>query len=250
MRTHYLAGATLVAFLFAPALYAQSDFGGSYNLEFSKKLTKQLGVSLDGEYRTRNNFRTTDRFMTTLGADYKLNDAMKVGADYTLINLDAVENKFSDWEVRHRWSVFLTLSKQIGRVSFSLREKYQQTYRQGVPGTEVDSTFNRDALGWEYETKERANPKKVLRTRLQASWDIRKSKFEPYASIEVFHLLNDPVNTGAGRLRYTIGTDYKLTKKDKLTLFYRYNNELTTNRSGEEEDPDSHYIGIGFSHKF
>ena len=250
MKKHIFLLLGIAMLFFAPVLRAQQDLGGSYNLEFSKKLTKQLGVSLEGEYRTRNNMRSTERFMSSVAVDYKFNNFIKTGVDYTLINLDALENKFGDWEIRHRWSAFLTLYKKVGRVEFALREKYQQTYRQGVPATEWSPTFNRDEAEWEYSIKERANPKKVLRTRLQATWDIRKCKFEPYASVEFFHLLNDPVNHGVGRVRYTIGTDYKLTKNDKLTLFYRNNNELTTNRSGEEEDPNSHYIGVGFTHKF
>lgn len=250
MRKKLLTLTCAIAMLSTAPAYAQSDWGGSYNLEFSKKIGKKLTLSFEEEYRTRNNFRSTERFMTTIGADYKLNRFLKIGADYTLINIDTQDNQFYDWEVRHRWSAFITASHKIGRFKISLREKFQQTYRMGVPSCETDSTYNTDEARWEYEQKERSNPKKMLRSRLQVSYDIKKSKFEPYAAIELSHLIDDPINTGLARVRYTVGTDYKLSKHSKLNLFYRYNDEKTTNRKGDEYDPDSHYIGVGFSHEF
>lgn len=250
MRYLRLFSLTALFALGSIGAYAQSDWGGSYNLEFSKKITPKFSVSLEGEYRTRNNFRSTDRFETTIDASYKLNQMLKVGASYTLINYDAPKNKFRDWEIRHRWSAYLVASYEVNRFKFSLREKFQQTYRMGVPASETDSTFNVEDATWEEYTKERANPKKILRSRLQISYNIRKSKFEPYASIELSNLINDPYDNGLSRIRYTIGTDYKLDKKNVVTLFYRFNNEREKNRSGDETEPNSNYIGVGFSHKF
>lgn len=249
-----LACAGLLSFLLFPVhTTAQSqtaDWGAMYGIAFTKKVTSKLSLSLEGEYRTRNHLRSTERFETTLDASYKLMSFLKVGAAYTLINYDSPTNKYRDWEVRHRWSAYLTASHQVGRLKISLREKYQQTYRMGVPASENDSSYNVETESWDQSIKERANPKKVLRSRLAFSYNIRKCKFEPYASIELSHLLNDPYDNGLSRVRYTVGTEYKLNKKNVVSVYYRFNNEKEKNRKGDEEEPNSHYVGVGFTHKF
>ncbi len=225
-----------------------NDWGGSFNLELSKKITDKLSLGWEGEYRSRNNFRSTDRFENTIDVGYKLFDFLKVGAAYSLINYDSPKNKYSDWEIRHRWSAYMTASYEIARFKFSLREKYQQTYRVGVPATETDSTYNTVTEEWDYYTEERANPKKVLRSRLAVSYNIRKCKFEPYASLELSHLIDAPYDeSGLVRVRYTVGTDYKIDKKNVLTLFYRFDDEQG---AGDDSEANSNYIGVGFTHKF
>lgn len=248
-RVRILALIGICSFLAPAGIAAQgSDWGGSYNLEFSKKLTPKLSLSLEGEYRTRNDFRSTDRFETSISADYKLLDFLKVGASYSLINLDSQKNKYKDWEIRHRWTAFVTASHEIGRFKISLREKYQQTYRMGIPAVETDSSYNVNTEEWEYETKLRANPKKVLRSRLAVSYNIRKCKFEPYGSVELSHLLDEPNGDGGlVRVRYTIGTDYKIDKKNVVTLFYRFDDEKGV---GDDSESNFNYIGVGYTHKF
>lgn len=77
-------------------------------------------------------------------------------------------------------------------------------------------------------------------------YDIKKSKFEPYLSVELFNLLNDPVENDMDKIRYTAGTNYKLNKRNKLDLFYRYDNFMD-----EDEDFNGrHVVGIGYSHSF
>lgn len=250
MKRVRLFALLFICSLLAPTgLAAQgSDWGGSYNLEFSKKVTPKLSFSLEGEYRTRNDFRSTDRFETSISADYKLVDFLKVGASYSLINYDSPKNKYRDWEIRHRWSAYVTASYEVARFKISLREKFQQTYRMGVPATENDSTYNVDTEEWDHVTELRPNPKKVLRSRLAVSYDIRKCKFEPYGSVELSHLLDEPNGDGGlVRVRYTIGTDYKINKKNVLTLFYRFDDEKGI---GDDSESNFNYIGVGFTHKF
>ena len=131
---------------------AQSDdFGLDFSLEAQKKLSKQWSLSLEGEYRSRNNAKTNDRWSIGLGVDYKVAKWLKASAGYTLLydnnerisyferTDDAVlegDAEVGDpkkcaqyWGTRHRFNVSLTASQKWGDFKFSLRERWQYTYR-------------------------------------------------------------------------------------------------------------------------
>lgn len=69
-----------------PRLYAQSESGMILGLEVEKKINKQLGVSLEADYRSRHDFKTSDRWSVGLNADYKLAKWLKADAGYTYLN--------------------------------------------------------------------------------------------------------------------------------------------------------------------
>ena len=67
-------------------LFAQSDdFGLDFSLEAQKKFSKQWSMSLEGEYRTRDNTKTSDRWSLGLGVDYKVAKWLKASAGYTFL---------------------------------------------------------------------------------------------------------------------------------------------------------------------
>ena len=134
------------------ALAQKDDFGLDFTLEAQKKLSKQWNLSLEGEYRTRDNTKTSDRWAFGLSADYKATKWLKASAGYTLLYdnnekisyfegtddavLDGDANEGDPkkcaqyWAVRHRFNVSLTFDKKLfGDFRFSLRERWQYTYR-------------------------------------------------------------------------------------------------------------------------
>ncbi len=204
---------------------AQSDdFGVWTSIQAEKKIIKGLTAELEGEFRTRDSFSTVDRWAGSADLSYRIIQYLKVGGSYSLIRFNH-ENR--GWETGHRYSLYATGSYKWNRVTFSLREKYQHTYRVGVT-----------------KTSKRANPKEVLRSRLQAVYNIKKSPFSPYLSCELYHTLNDPQGNGLDKTRYTAGTRYKLTKKHSFDLFYRFQDKA------DDDEQDGHILGIGYTYKF
>jgi hypothetical protein len=140
----------------------------------------------------------------------------------------------SYWGLRHRFNVSLTASYKIQRVELSLRERWQYTYRH----SKVIDNFDFDEGEWEdYEVKGKG--KNVLRSRLQAEWDIPKCKFDPFASVE-FHTTRELEKT-----RFIIGVDHTMKKKHDFKLYYRY--QLSGKSSDE---PNIHMLGLGYTYKF
>ena len=98
-----------------------------------------------------------------------------------------------------------------------------------------------DDEAWEDKVRE-SKGKHVLRSRLTLSYDKKQALLSPYANIELYN------GWGIEKVRYTVGTDIRLSKQHSLTTFYRFQD--IRNASPEEYDPDMHYVGVGYKFKF
>lgn len=206
------------------------DFGLWSEVGVSKKINDSLTVFLDAEFRLRNELKTVNKFQTSLGFDYKLSDLFKVGASYTLINYYHPGNKSHDyknyWETRHRLNLFGEGEYEIKRITITLKERFQATYRM------LDSVSTANV-----------NPKFIARTKLMVSYNIRKTPIEPYATCELFHVLNGPDKMTIEELRLGGGVKYKVSKKLSVKAGYIYSNEIDPE---EGELANVATIGISF----
>lgn len=240
----------LLAFLMGNAqqLKAQNsaDFGIWMDAGVEKKFNKQW--SLEGEIgaRTRNDSKEMDRYHLGIATDYKLNKYLKFSAGYNLLydhrggtqtyHKDGTVNKItpSYWWPRHRFSFGVTGSYSFGNLGVSLREMYQYTYRSKAK----DKKYDTDTEEWE-DVKSKSQH--LLRSRFQLNYRLKHTPFTPFGSVELFH--------GEGVLqktRYTLGTSYSISKQHKLKLYYRYQDL----RQNDDDDPDTHVLGIGYSYQF
>lgn len=243
--TRHLLAALLLALPMTAT--AQSDFGIWYGAGAEKKLGKKWTVGIEGEFRTRNDSRTADRWNFGAGADWKPMKHLRVGAGYDFIYDNNRENisrhddgelnnwRPSYWGTRHRVHADVTGSLDVGRVRLQLRERWQYTYR---PEKTTDR-YDFDNAQWE-ERRVKGKGRNVLRSRLQAAWDIRHSKIEPWANVELFNAWN------LAKTRYTIGADWKVSKHHAVTIFYRYQDV----NDDDENEPDEHIVGLSYKFKF
>ena len=239
----------------------KDDFGLDFSLEAQKKLSKDFSLSLEGEYRTRDNTKTSDRWAVGLGIDYKLTKWLKASAGYTFLydnnekvtysNQEDVDDGDFDevgmpkksaqyWAPRHRFNVSLTFDKKLfGDFRFSLRERWQYTYR---PSHTVSERWS--YLDNAYDGKEKTyngKGKNVLRSRLQVEYDKKGLDVTPYANVELFNAWS------LQKVRYTIGLDWKLSKQHSVGAFYRYQN---VRNDDDDNEPNTHLIGVGYKFKF
>ena len=239
----------LAALASFPEAKAQgNDFGMWYELGAEKKLSTKWNVGVEGEFRTRNNARTVDRWSAGLSAEYKMIRGLKATAGYTFLydnnpeEMDFKRDGFmpNHWTpsylgVRHRFHVGLTGSMDWRRFKFSLRERLQYTYRPEA----TDRKYDFDESAWE---PIKGKGKTVLRSRLQVDYDIAHWKFDPTAGIEMFNARN-----GLQKMRYQVGVDYKYKKQHVFTLSYRFQD---VNSDDDDNDADSHLVGLGYTYKF
>ena len=226
--------------------------------DVTKKLPHKMSVGIEGEFRTMQWVKHTERWTIAGNFDYKPWKFLKVGAQYKYMQVQelgggtpGLDSYNAYFDQKHRVSISATGSFKIWKFEFSLRERYQYTFR---PYHEVPRF---DAYGPLEEDDNKiisAKSKHVLRSRLQIEFKpYKKCPWKPYANVELYSLLSD-VNHTKGKVdgakfydkyRVTAGTEYKINKKNSLDIFYRY-----ANTADPEDHEMGHTIGLIYSFDF
>lgn len=224
------------------------DFGIWSSLEAEKKLGKRWSVSLETEYRTRDHAGTSDRWSIGLSGDYKCFSWLKAGAGYDLLDdrnpsqksyhKKGSVNKYTPpyWGLRHRFHADLTGSVKWQDFQFSLRERWQYTYRP----EKTIRRYDMDDEEWEDKVKS-GKGKNLLRSRFTVDYHIPKSDFEPYAEVEAYQARS------LEKLRYTMGVGWKITSHHQVEVYYRYQD---VRGDDDDSDQDIHILGLGYIFKF
>ena len=139
---HMFKRMAAVVTLMAAALHAtaQSEGGMVLSAEAEKKIDKNLSVNVEADLRTRNDFKTLDRWSIGIGASYKLTSWLKADAGYILLDQNNREKityeddgdynhlRPSYWSIKHRVYAGLTGSYKFSNgIKLSLRERWQYT---------------------------------------------------------------------------------------------------------------------------
>ena len=243
-RLTALVVATVATLL--PVKAQSDDFGVWLDAGVTKKINRKWSIDAEAGLRTRDNSKEFDRWSVGVAANYKLTSFLKASVGYDLL-VDHRElavtyhknghiNKITPeyWWPRHRLSADLTGSMRFGRLGLSLRERYQLTYRAEATGKKFDA----DTREW---GSVKSKTSHLLRSRLQASWHIRKCPFTPQAGVELF-----TGNGGLQKTRWMLGTAYSLDKHHELKLAYRYQ----TVNGDDDDEPGTHVLGVGYTYKF
>ena len=239
----------LAALLCCAAAYAAGDdtetdasYGAVVDVDW--KVAKGLHLNAETEARMQDAWSNMERWTLCLGTDYRLTSWLKAEMGYEFLNrykpshLTSAGNTLNGyWSPRHRWKGGLSGQLKVGRWELSLRERYQYTYAplQYVPKYQPDGKRLTD------EAKEDSH-EHLLRSRLQAKYNIRHCKFTPAASLELHNDLSEGMSLS--ELRYVVGGDYKLDKHNSLLLHCRYEQHMN------EGSNDAVVILLGYSYSF
>jgi hypothetical protein len=260
------------------AAQAQEGFGLWTSAELTKKISKGFKLSVEGDFRMDDNWKTVDRWDLGVGADVRLLSFLRFGASYIYLrDYNPATTKIkstadyddgyyilnrnsyaSSWSHRHRFCMDLTASVTKSRFTVSLRERYQYTYEgsRSVARTKealrYSSELNPETGGYDLVdvipmddtsdgTKDYdSEEKNALRQRLKVEYNTRKCKLDPYASVEIVNELDKDFTFK--KMRYTIGVDYKINKQNTLSIGYLYQRKFA-------RDLNLYALSIGYSLK-
>lgn len=220
----------VLSVFFALSAVAQSNPSTWVELEFSKKIVRNLKVEFNPELRLFNDFKI-DTYILEGGLSYKLHDYLTVAGYYRYENTNDYKpnREVYEWEPSNRFAFDAKTGFDVQRFNLSFRLRYTN-------GAEVNNPDEGRYSFFRYRTK--------------IDYDIKGSKLIPTASIEAFHDLDANY---FDKMRYTGGVAYPLNKNNELSLFYRLQDYLEDPEIDEilHEDKESmHIIGIGYSLKF
>jgi len=252
----------MMALLPMAALAQSDDFGVWTSIGVDKKISKKVSVGVEAELRTRDELSTVDRWSFGVDAAYKFSKQLKLSAGYALLHdpnverisyYDADDDLVLEQEVevgdakkrgefavtRHRFNVSLTGDVNLGGFNVSLRERWQYTYR---PEVTVDERWDYYDEAWDGKTHSyRGKGKNVLRSRLKVEYKFKPIRLTPFVSAELFNAWD------VQKVRYAVGTEWKINKQNALEVAYRYQN---VRNDDTDFEPNRHILGIAYSYKF
>lgn len=240
----------LLAIVAIPAQAGDFDTGLLLDVGVDKKAGKHWTLGAEAEMRTRNDFRTFDRWSLSADATYKAAKWLKLCAGYSLLinNYEEKINLHDDgelnnwrpsyWQATHRVFASAQVSVNAGRFGMSLRERWQYTYR---PESE-QSRYDFDDKQWQTHVIE-AKGKHVLRSRLTIDYNIPRCKVDPYYSIELFNDMK------LSKTRHTLGGEWKPQKAHSVDFFLRLQ-DIRKHDALDSSDPDRLLLGIAYKYKF
>ena len=140
--TRLMALAALAAFPLSGV--AGDDFGLWTEISAEKKLTRQFSIDAGIDFRAEQQLESFSRWAASLGFAYKPAKFLKASAGYAFIydrnpqeskkNYGNNSGRFNGynvdhgfWRSKHRFYADLTGKIAIGRLTLSLRERYQMT---------------------------------------------------------------------------------------------------------------------------
>ncbi|MCI6519433.1 MAG: DUF2490 domain-containing protein, partial [Prevotellaceae bacterium] len=169
------------------------------------------------------------------------------GNEYTEKEYKGYNVKKPYWRCKNRWNFDLTGKLPIGRLTLSLRERYQFTRANSVSSLVDKYRVNLAGDVPEYKKTDvkvrSANNDSRLRSRLMADYDIHHCPLSPYAYIEIANNLCSGMQLE--KTRVGVGTEIKINKQNKLDVGYVYQDSRDDDFSGSE-----HVIDISYKYKF
>jgi hypothetical protein len=203
-------------------LFAQVNDAGLWaSVTAEKKITSQLKISLEEQFRLHENYSQPNIFFSELDLDYRLLKNLSVGIGYRFIQSHEPDNNYSFY---HRLILDLTYRIKVNRFKVDLRPRYEREYRK------IFSSEN-GKMG-----RERVRAKATFK------YDFY-SRIKPYLATELF-MRNKNSGFLINQYRLEAGINYEFSKKTTANLFY------LTNREVNQKNPTVDYItGLGITFK-
>ena len=183
----------ILFFLFPLQIWGIDGTGMTFQIGIKKTLYKNLGIYLSEDIRPTRNFKEMGWFLFTAELNYKITPHLKVGAAY----MNLARSGQAD-QLRNRYYIYVSGNYSFGELSISLRERFQGTYR----------------------AKKEGNPTNYLRSMLKVSYNA--GRFIPFAYIEPFNRAGSNHRFHTDKIRFSAGTDIKITGQHYLQIYYRY----------------------------
>lgn len=188
-----------------------NDFQARTEVKLSYKPLDKLSLSLSPEVRWDESFQV-DKYLLESTISYEPVKGLSLGGSYRFI-INPRSDKSTEY--LHRFALFTSYKKKIERFEPSLRIKYTNYTEESSLG-------------------------EFLRYKAKLEYDIKSCKITPVLSAEAFH---DITGNQIYKMRYAVGAEYKINKKNSLGLGYMLDYYMIAYQN-------KHIIKLGYKYKF
>ena len=188
----------------------ENEFEYRTSVKLSYKPIKKLKINFVPEVRFKDNF-SVDRYLLETKLVYKPLKFLSLSGGYRFIVNPRTEK---DTEYLHRYEFSTTFKKDFDRFEPAIRIRYTN-----YADDDADDNF--------------------LRYKAALGYNIKDCKLTPTISAELFHQLS---TSDVYKMRYKLGLEYKLFKKNYLGASYRFDYYL-------QENKNKHIFSIGYKLK-
>ncbi len=209
-KTYLLALCLVIIVIQVSAQDVVNDFEYRTSVKLSLKPIKKFKINITPEARFKDDF-SVDRYLLETEIVYKPLKLLYLSGGYRFI-VNPRDEK--DTEYLHRYEFGATLKKDFDRFMPELMLRYTN-----------------------YADDDSDN--KYLRYKAALGYDIKDCKLTPTLSAELFHQLSD---NSMYKVRYKLGLDYKLFKKNYIGASYRFDYYL-------QKDKNNHIFSLGYKIK-
>ncbi len=205
-----------LGFLFLiPAVNAQevtNEQQTRTEFELVFKPFKKTKLSFIPQLRFDEDF-SLDKYLVETELEYNAFKFLEFGATYRF-EVNPRDTKSTEYQ--HRFSLDATAKNDFNRFEAAFRLRYSNYADDDI----TDNEF--------------------LRYKASLKYDIKKCKLTPMMAVEAFQQLDDGK---LYKMRYTVGADYKLFKKNYIGLSYKFDYY-------KNEYKNKHIISLGYKIKF
>lgn len=181
------------------------DVGVWTGFKISQPIDKKMEISLSEGFRLDNNISNVANVFTQLKSSYEIAKGLNLGVAYRWARK---ESWINDINFENRYQFDLSYNLKFNDLKIKNRVRFQSKYVNY------------------YNSEYGFIPTNTLRNETSVSYSISK-KIKPYASFEFFYPSN--INESIiDKLRYQLGTDFKITKDVYADVFFIYQKQINS----------------------
>lgn len=216
--------------IFSIASFAQTnvvtrDFETWSSVAIKAKFGKKWSLNIEEQIRLQENSSVMDEYFTGANIKYTLiEDHLKLGSGYRFINDYDVE---TGYDKEQRFNFDITYMHTFNRLELSTRLRYQN--RNDIGEKIIDGDY----------------PRQHYRLKIEAEYKIKNWKFDPIVGVELFRRNEKYTLPYYDKLRFRIGTDFKIKDYGKLDVFYQIDYGL-----GTAYPQTTYVLGVNYRYSF
>jgi len=195
----------------ANAQEVENTFQTRTEFKMSYKLTDKWKILAIPELRFDDSY-SIDKYILELKTVYTPIKRLSLGASYRFI---ANQRTTKDSEYLQRYAFDASYKYKINRWTPKVRLRY--------------TNYSEDNAQGEF-----------MRYKASVDYNIKKSKFTPFAGAEIFHEISE---NHLYKVRYSLGSEYKINKKNAISLAYKLDYY-------QQKFENKHIMYVGYKLKF